>query len=43
VRRETSDVQGILRLANLGDAFILALQVDEGGAHHLRSFKTSAL
>jgi hypothetical protein len=43
VPRETSDVQGIIRLANVGDAFILALQVDEGGAHHLRSFKTSAL
>jgi hypothetical protein len=43
VPRETKDLQGITRLANLGDAFVLALQVDDAGGQHLRSFKTSSL
>jgi hypothetical protein len=43
VPRETTDHQGIIRLATLGDAFVLALQVDDGGTHHLRSLKTSSL
>jgi hypothetical protein len=43
VPRETTDYEGILRLANIGDTFVLALQVDGDGAHHLRSLKTSSL
>jgi hypothetical protein len=43
VPRETTDHEGIIRLANIGDSFVLALQVDDSGAHHLRSLKTSAL
>jgi hypothetical protein len=43
VPRETSDLEGIIRLANVGDAFVLALQVDAEGSHHLRSLKTSSL
>jgi hypothetical protein len=43
VPRETTDHEGIIRLANIGATFVLALQVDGSGAHHLRSLKTSSL
>jgi hypothetical protein len=43
VPRETVDLQGVTRLANLGDQFVLALQADGAGRTHLRSFKTSSL
>ncbi len=43
VPRETEDIQGIRRLANLNDSYLLALQADESGRHHLRSFKVSSL
>jgi hypothetical protein len=43
VPRETEDIQGIRRLANLDDSYLLALQADESGRYHLRSFKVSSL
>jgi hypothetical protein len=43
VPRETKDLQGITRLANLGDSHVLALQGDDDGRRHLRSLKTAAL
>jgi hypothetical protein len=43
VPRETKDLQGIRRLANLGDHYVLALQSDEAGRQHLRSLKTASL
>ncbi len=43
VPREVEDLQGITRLANLGDSYVLALQSDEAGRQHLRSLKTSSL
>jgi hypothetical protein len=43
VPRETKDLQGINRLANLNGGYVLALQVDEDGRHHLRSLKTASL
>jgi hypothetical protein len=43
VPRQTVDLQGITRLANLGEHFVLALQSDEAGRTHLRSFNTSSL
>ena len=43
VPRETADLQGITRLANLNGSHVLALQVDDGGHEHLRSLKTASL
>lgn len=43
VPRETKDLQGITRLANLNGGYVLALQVDGDGRHHLRSLKTASL
>ena len=43
VPRETEDLQGITRLANLDDDHVLALQADDGGRQHLRSLKTASL
>jgi len=42
VPRETEDLQGITRLANLDSHHVLALQGGEGG-QHLRSIKTASL
>jgi len=41
--RETEDLQGITRLANLNGAYILALQTDDAGRQNLRSLKTASL
>ncbi|HET7012477.1 MAG TPA: hypothetical protein VFI65_01110 [Streptosporangiaceae bacterium] len=43
VPRETKDLQGIRRLANLGDRHVLVLQADDAGGQHLRSLKTDSL
>jgi hypothetical protein len=43
VPRETSDFQGVIRLANLEADVVLALVVDDDGRHHLRSLKTTSL
>jgi hypothetical protein len=43
VPRETTDLQGIRRLANLNDSHVLGLQSDEAGRQHLRSVKTASL
>jgi hypothetical protein len=43
VPRETKDLAGIRRLANLGDGYVLALQSDDAGRQHLRSLKTASL
>ncbi len=43
VPRETEDLQGITRLANLNGSHILALQADHSGRQHLRSLKTDSL
>ena len=43
VPRETKDLQGISRLANLNGGYVLALQADEDGRRHLRSLKTASL
>jgi hypothetical protein len=43
VPRETKDLQGILRLANLNGGHVLALQADDSGRRHLRSLKASSL
>jgi hypothetical protein len=43
VPRETKDLRGIRRLANLGDSQVLVLQSDEAGRQHLRSVKTASL
>jgi hypothetical protein len=43
VPRETEDLQGITRLANLDDGHVLALQVDGSGRQHLRSLKSASL
>ncbi|HEY3978872.1 MAG TPA: hypothetical protein VGM79_16475 [Streptosporangiaceae bacterium] len=42
VPRETKDLQGITRLANLGDGYVLALQAADG-RQHLRALKTDSL
>src|SRR5580692_5883870 len=42
VPRETKDLAGITRLANLGEGYVLALQSD-GGRQHLRALKTASL
>jgi hypothetical protein len=43
VPRETKDLAGVRRLANLPADHVLALQADEAGRQHLRSFKTASL
>ncbi len=43
VPRETKDLLGIRRLANLGDSHVLVLQSDDAGRQHLRSVKTDSL
>ena len=43
VPRETKDLQGIRRLANLGGSYVLALQSDDAGRQQLRSLKTASL
>jgi hypothetical protein len=43
VPRETKDLRGIRRLANLGGSYVLALQSDDAGRQHLRSLKTASL
>jgi hypothetical protein len=43
VPRTTTDVRGITRLGNLGEGFVLALQSEDDGRQHLRSFATSSL
>ena len=43
VPRETKDLQGITRLANLNGSHVLALQTDDDGRQHLRSLKTASL
>jgi len=43
VPRETKDLRGITRLANLGGSHVLALQSDDEGRKHLRSLKTASL
>jgi hypothetical protein len=43
VPRETKDLQGIRRLAILGDGHVLVLQSDDAGCQHLRSVKTASL
>ncbi len=43
VPRETEDLQGITRLANLDERHVLALQVDGSGGQHLRSLKAASL
>jgi hypothetical protein len=43
VPRQTNDLAGIRRLANLGDSHVLVLQSDGAGALHLRSVKTDSL
>ncbi len=43
VPRETKDLQGISRLANLNGGYVLALQADDNGRRQLRSLKTASL
>ncbi|MEO8697160.1 MAG: hypothetical protein ABI658_26870 [Acidimicrobiales bacterium] len=43
VPRETEDLRGITRLANLNGSHVLALQADDEGHQHLRSLKTASL
>jgi len=43
VPRETEDLQGVTRLANLNGSHVLALQTDDDGRQHLRSLKTASL
>jgi hypothetical protein len=43
VPRETKDLEGISRLANLGEDHVLVLQADNEGRSHLRSLKTASL
>jgi hypothetical protein len=43
VPRETKDLQGIVRLANLGGSHVLALQATDDGRRHLRALKADAL
>jgi hypothetical protein len=43
VPRETKDLQGIRRLASLGENHLLVLQSDDAGRQHLRSVKTASL
>ncbi len=43
VPRETEDLRGITRLADLGSGYVLALQRDDEGRLNLRSLKTASL
>ena len=43
VPRQTKDLQGIRRLANLGSNHVLVLQSDDAARQHLRSLKTASL
>ena len=43
VPRETKDLQGIRRLADLDGGHVLVLQADDAGRQHLRSLKTASL
>ena len=43
VPRQTEDLRGITRLANLDRDHVLALQSDDTGRQHLRSLKTASL
>jgi hypothetical protein len=43
VPRQTKDLQGIRRLANLDGSHVLGLQFDDAGGQHLRSLKTASL
>ncbi len=43
VPRQTGELRGVVRLANLDAGHVLALHVDGDGRHHLRSLKTDAL
>jgi hypothetical protein len=43
VPRETKDLQGIVRLANLGGSHVLALQATPDGRRHLRALKADTL
>ena len=43
VPRETEDLHGVTRLANLNGSHVLALQGDDDGRKHLRSLKTASL
>jgi hypothetical protein len=43
VPRETKDLQGITRLANLNGSHVLVLQTGDDGRQHLRSLKTGSL
>jgi hypothetical protein len=43
VPREVEDLQGIVKLENLGRDHVLAVQVDADGGTHLRSLKTASL
>ncbi len=43
VPRQTKDLQGIRRLANLGGSHVLVLQSDDAGRQHLKSLKTDSL
>jgi hypothetical protein len=43
VPRETEDIRGVTRLANLNGEHVLALQSDDGGRQHLHSLKTASL
>jgi hypothetical protein len=43
VPREVEDLQGIVKLENLDEHHVLALQVDGDGGKHLRSLKTASL
>jgi hypothetical protein len=43
VPRQTKDLQGIRRLANLNGSHVLVLQSDYAGGQHLRSLKTASL
>jgi hypothetical protein len=43
VPRETKDLHGFRRLANLNGSHVLGLQSDDAGRQHLRSVKTASL
>jgi hypothetical protein len=43
VPRETKDLQGIRRLADMDGGHVLVLQADDAGRQHLRSLKTASL
>ena len=43
VPRETKDLHGIRRLADLDGGHVLVLQADDAGRQHLRSLKTASL